>query len=66
MRRKLAVLLAAAMILAMASPAFGAPGGQGKGLGQGVGGGDIAHADNGKHKAVGGGKSNNPHNCISC
>ena len=61
LRKRLAVLLAAVMMLAMASPAFGAPGGQGKGFGQGTGGGDTVHVDNGNHFAKGGGRANNPH-----
>ncbi len=60
MRRRLSVLVAMAVMLAMASPTFADPG-NGKGFGQGQGGGDIAHSDNGKKIAIGGGR-NNPHN----
>jgi len=66
LRRKLAVLLAVVMMLAIASPAFGAPGGNGKGLGQGAGGGNIVNPDNGKRVAKGGGLNNNPHVCGAC
>ena len=59
MRRRLSVLVAMAVMLAMASPAFADPG-NGKGFGQG--GGDIAHSDNGKKIANGGGRNSNPHN----
>ncbi len=39
-----------------------APGGNGKGLGGGVGGGDVANPDNGNHNATGGGRAaHNPH-----
>jgi hypothetical protein len=59
------VLVAMVVMLAMSSPALAAPGGNGQSHGQG--GGYIAHADNGNHKANGGGTSNNPHNgCFSC
>lgn len=61
MRRRLSALVAMAVMLAMASPAFADPG-NGKGFGQGQGGGDIAHSDNGKKIANGGGRNNNPHN----
>ena len=62
LRRKLAVLLAAAMMVVMAaSPALADPGGNGKGAGQGIGGGNFQHPDNGKHTATGGGQLNNPH-----
>jgi hypothetical protein len=42
--------------------------GSSKGFGQGQGGGDVTHGDNGKHNAIGGGTSNNPHNndCSIC
>ena len=63
LRRRLAVLLAATMMLMMtlaSGVAFADPG-NGKGVGQGIGGGDIAHADNGKKLAKGGGRENNPH-----
>jgi hypothetical protein len=61
LRKKLAVLLAAVMMLVMAaSPAWTAPG-KGQGGGLGIGGGDAQHADNGQHTATGGGVSNNPH-----
>ncbi len=69
MRRRLSVLVATVMMLAMAAgPAVAAPGGNGQGFGQGQGGGDFVHADNGKHTAKGGGKLNNPHNgvCGAC
>ncbi len=68
LRKKLAVLLVAAMMLVMAaSPAFAAPGGNGQGIGGGVGGGNFAHTDNGKRVANGGGQSNNPHvGCFTC
>jgi len=67
LRRRLAVLLAAAMMLVMAASsawAESAPG-NGKGIGLGFGGGDTAHPnDNGKHNAKGGGyELNNPHGC---
>ena len=70
LRKKLAVLLAAVMMLAVASPALAAPG-NGKGVGTGEGGGDAVHADNGNHvgTAKGEGLNNNPHNddpCGSC
>jgi hypothetical protein len=54
-------VVAMAVILAMASPAFADPG-NGKGFGQGQGGGDIAHSDNDKKIANGGARNNNPHN----
>ena len=67
LRKKLAVLLAAVMMLTvMASPAVAAPGksGQGnensQGIGMGEGGGNIVHPDNGKRVAKGGGTLNNP------
>jgi hypothetical protein len=61
------VLLAAAMIAVMAaSPAWAVPG-NGKGVGQGVGGGDAAHVDPGNHTATGGGRANSPHlGCATC
>ncbi len=62
LRKKLAVLLDAVMILVMAaSPAWAAPGGNGNGQGQGRGAGDFFHLDNGNHTATGGGQTNNPH-----
>ena len=67
LRKKLAVLLAAVMMLIMAaSPAWAAPGksGQGnevsQGIGKGRGGGDLINPDNGDQKAKGGGTLNNP------
>ncbi len=68
MRRRLSVLVAMVVMLAMASPALADPG-KGKGVGQGVGGGDVVHVDNGDQKAKGGGTSNNPHvggGCVAC
>jgi hypothetical protein len=67
-RKKLAVLVAAAMMLVMAvGPAWAAPGGNLNGKGDGVGGGDIANPDTGNHSAVGGGRLNNPNVCgIGC
>jgi hypothetical protein len=66
LRRRLAVLLAAVMMLVMAaSAALAEPApvpGQGKGTGLGRGGGDIAHPDSGNHNANGGGRLHNPHN----
>jgi hypothetical protein len=54
------------MMLVLASPAFGAPGGQGKGIGIGIGG-DIAHDDDGKKTRNGGGPLNNPSiGCFTC
>ncbi len=62
LRKKLAVLLAAAMMLVMAaSPAWAAPGGHLKGNGDAIGGGNFVNADNGNHNATGGGQLNNPH-----
>ena len=67
MRKKLAVLLAAVMMLVMAAgPAWAVPGGNQKGNGLGVGGGDTVNVDNGNQKAVGGGRLNNPNICIIC
>jgi hypothetical protein len=63
MRRRLTVLevmaVMLAMLLAMAGMASAAPG-NGKGFGQGIGGGNTTHADNGNHTATGGGPLNNP------
>jgi hypothetical protein len=67
LRKKLAVLLAAAMlVVAAASPAWADPGGNLKGAGQGIGGGNAQHADNGNHTATGGGVNNNPHLAPPC
>ena len=64
MRRRLMVLVVTAMMLAMmaAAPAMADPGGQGEGLGRGVGGGNFLNPDNGQRNAFGGGQLNNP-NC---
>ncbi len=61
-----AMVVMQAMMLA-SGVALAGPG-SGKGFGQGQGGGDVTHGDNGKHKAIGGGTSNNPHNndCSIC
>jgi len=65
--RRIAVLVVTVlMALMMALPTAFADPGNGKGFGQGRGGGDVTHSDNGKHTAKGGGASNNPHNCIIC
>ena len=68
LRRRLAVLLAAAMMLAMAASQAWADQGEvpgkakGTAWGQGGGGGDTAHPDdNGNHNANGGGRDHNPH-----
>lgn len=64
LRKKLAVMLATAMIVVMvAAPAWAAPG-NGQGVGQGGGGGDVTHIDNGTKTRTGGGPLNNPHNCF--
>jgi hypothetical protein len=60
LRKKLTVLLVAAMMVMAASPAWAAPGGNGQGLGQGVGGGDISNVDQGAKTRTGGGPLNNP------
>jgi hypothetical protein len=67
LRKKLTVLVAMVVMLAMASPALAVPG-NGQGVGQGVGGGDISHVDQGNHKgtAKGEGLNNNPHNDGGC
>ena len=63
MRKKLAVLVAMALMLVFAaSPAWAAPGGKG----QGIGGGNFVNPDNGQHTATGGGQLNNPHLCDIC
>lgn len=63
MRRRLTVLVVMAvmlaMLLAMAGMASAAPA-NGMGFGQGIGGGNTTHADNGNHTATGGGPLNNP------
>jgi hypothetical protein len=63
LRRRLSVLLAAVMMLGMtlasSSVVFAAH--NENGHGQHRGGGDSAHSDQGKHKANGGGRANNPH-----
>ena len=68
LREKLVVLLAAAMMLVLAaSPAWAAPGGNGQGFGQGIGGGDnVNQQDNGQKTRVGGGPLNNPNVCDIC
>ena len=67
MRKKLVVLLAAAMMMVMAvSPAWAAPGGNHNGIGEGIGGGNFANTDNGQHTATGGGQLNNGHLCDIC
>jgi hypothetical protein len=58
------------MMLAMtlaSGVALAAPG-NGKGVGQGVGGGDISNADQGNHTGTnkGEGLNNNPHNDDTC
>ena len=68
LRRRLAVLLAAAMMLAMAASQAWAEQGEVPGKAKGTawgqgGGGDTAHPDdNGNHNRNGGGTLNNPHN----
>jgi hypothetical protein len=55
--------LVAALVMALvmaAGPALAAPGNR-QGVGQGMGGGNIANPDNGNQFAKGGGTSNNPH-----
>ena len=68
--RRIAVLVVAVLIalLLTGGTAFAAPGGNGQGIGQGEGGGNIANTDNGKRVAKGGGQSNNPHTapCSIC
>jgi hypothetical protein len=65
LRKKLAVLLAAAMMVMAVSPAWAAPG-NGQGYGQGIGGGNATHGDSGQHTATGGGQLNNPNLCPQC
>ena len=66
LRKKLTVLVAMALMLAMAvSPAWAAPG-NGQGYGQGIAGGDSTHPDNGQHTTTGGGALNNPHVTGGC
>ena len=71
LRRRLAVLLAAVMILVVGASAALAEQspvpGQGKGTGLGRGGGDTAHPDDkGNHSGTnkGEGLNNNPHNTV--
>jgi len=63
LRKKLAALLAAAMMLLVAaSPAWADAGGNFKGWGNGAGGGDGVHPDQGKKTRTGGGAPvHNPH-----
>jgi hypothetical protein len=71
LRRRLAVLVATAMMVVMAaSPAWAVPG-NGQGADQGIGGGDISHVDQGNHNGTAKeeGLNNNPHNSgcgVSC
>ena len=62
MRRILMLVTVALVMSAMmaAAPAMADPGGQGEGLGRGVGGGNFVNPDNGQHNAFGGGQLNNP------
>ena len=64
LRRRLAVLLATAMMVVMAaSPAWAAPGGQGQGHGGGIGGGDNVNQNDqpqAQKTRTGGGPVNNP------
>jgi hypothetical protein len=72
LRKKLAVLLAATMMVVMAvSPAWAAPGGNLKGNGDGQGAGDTINtkdtSSGGAQKTrVGGGPLNNPNVCDGC
>jgi hypothetical protein len=59
-RRRAVLIAALLMALMMAVPTASAEPDNGKGFGQGQGGGDVTHGDNGKHTAKGGGQSNNP------
>ena len=54
--------LMAAMMVVMAEPAFADPGGNGKGLCDGRGGGDIFHQDNGNTENHSGGGAVVKHN----
>jgi hypothetical protein len=58
--RKLTASVAMAMLVLLAvSPAFAASV-DNPGTGDTIGGGNLAHPDNGRHTAAGGGQSNNP------
>ena len=63
MVRRMVLLVAAAMLAVMlvAGTALAAPGGNHKGIGEGIGGGNFANPDNGKQNGFGGGQLNNPH-----
>ena len=62
------VAMVGMLAMTLASGVALADPGSSKGFGQCQGGGDVTHGDNGKHKAIGGGTSNNPHNndCSIC
>ena len=66
--RRMVLLVAVALMAVMlvAGTALAAPGGNFKGNGQGVGGGNFVNPDNGKHTATGGGQLNNPNLCDVC
>jgi hypothetical protein len=74
-RMLVAAGFAGGLILTGAGPAVAAPtispsgfqdSDSGNHTGDGRGGGDAAHPDNGKHKAEGGGRNHNPHSVSDC
>ena len=70
LRRYVLLVAIAVMVVVMAAvtsgPVFAAAGGNLHGEGQGVGGGNAAHIDDGNHTATGDGALNNPHVTGGC